>query len=284
MAATRKRIHQSVADLHEFLSTTEPTGTSRSSVADGRSQAWDLGLGFDGAMAGLVNGWSEHRDMVNGVASQVKADALKVTDAMRPTFVFDVSGGAVDVGRLMSGERECMIDFRMAPSSARERVITVIVGCAVSAKVPAETIVKRGAVLVALIDVLTATGRSVEVWAEATSKNVGPNKDTYITGVKLKDASEALDLDCLLFGIAHPAMLRRAIFADWERSETGSHLQQGPSYGIPSSKIHLADELGATITMASAPGGYFPELGDPASWIATQLERIAAQERVETRP
>jgi hypothetical protein len=120
--------------------------------------------------------------------------------------VFDVSGDYVDVGRYLSGEPECMVDWPLQPTSAVGRVITLCAPVTWSGAVSDETIVRRGQVITALALALSRLGHNVELWADRTNTSHSGARRTKIR-VLVKGANDVLDPAKVLFAYAHPSML-----------------------------------------------------------------------------
>lgn len=281
-------IFESVSELQDFLRTAplasqftdggRTASTSRANTdMSGKGKyamRWDGGLTLQEAADQAAVGWAEARTDADTIATQVSADVLKDTNTPRPSFELGFAGQVVDMGRFTSGHPMHMVDFAMVANDAAERVCVIVVGVCVSASIQPETMVKRGAAIVALMDVVASTGRSVEVWVEATTVT---NGTTLQAAVRVKAAHQALDLDVLMYAIAHPAMFRRNLFGTWERSKGGDKLDYG--YGR-ATKVQLGAQLGATVVLDSENNNSPREVTNPVGWVTDMLDKIAANERV----
>lgn len=163
--------------------------------------------------------WSEAIDLwqagwipgLHEMARQLETIELPTVVNARVTTRYDVAGGAVDVGRYLSGDPQCMRRVVMAPSRPIVRV--AVPGCPL-AVVSAETIMACGAATVALVDLLAQSGYGVEIVmvdADALTRAT-VDGDVMVTVVGIKAAHEPVDLGAVAFAMAHPAMFRRFLF------------------------------------------------------------------------
>lgn len=275
--STVETIFYSVPEMQEFLRETPVNEGMGGYVSTANpAEEWSGNLTLDESIAKASIGWAEMRQDADAIASGIAADVLKTTPTLRPAFQLGFAGSTVDMGRFISGHPQHMVDFTMAASDANERVCVLLVGICVSSGVRPETLVKRGAAIVALIDILAQTGRSVEVWIEATTKS----GKYHAAAVRVKAASESLDLDMLMFAIAHPASFRRNMFGVWERN--GDFTNQTGGYGR-AMEIVLAERLGATVSLTPTNGNNPPEVTAPVDWILGIVEQVESSERVHAK-
>lgn len=178
---------------------------------DGTRDAW-FGATWDQAMEMARTGWTEHVSAVlelSGKAVEM-ADQEHMTDTFAP--VWDVTGAEVDVATFLAGTPECMIDYPLTRVSKSGKVITLVVNVGVSMAVTAETVIKRGMVITAFALALARLGHSIEMWAVNHNGGTGGTDNEIL--VKVKGANDTLDPAHILFAYAHPAFLRRLMFAE----------------------------------------------------------------------
>ena len=206
-----------------------------------RRESWRGVSSFDDALRLARYGWQEQLQAALDLAeSAVKlAEQEHMLDTFNP--VWDVTGAEVDVARYLQGEPECMIDFPLTKTSKSGRVITLVVSGAVSGAVSAETIVKRGQLIVALAMALGTLGHAVEIWCDFSSQAKGLN--SYQRAL-VKSASDELDPASLMFALAHPAMLRVLCFAvkDGYPVKGGFHNAFGKNLGRGAPAGRSADQ------------------------------------------
>lgn len=169
-----------------------------------------------------VENFAEALELARGGWSEATPEALSIAESAvakveteRPMAsfdpVWDVSGSVVDVGRYLSGEPECMIDFPLREIVKAGRVITLCASVSVSGAVSAESMQRRGAAIVGLAIALSRIGYEIEILADMTATGFdcrGLRIQTLI-----KSAGEPLDVERVMFALSHPAMLRSLAFA-----------------------------------------------------------------------
>jgi hypothetical protein len=163
-----------------------------------------------------VGSYDELRHLAEHGWQDVEADAMAIVESVidgverthdLDTFtpVYDVTGGAVDVGRFLSGEPECMVDYLPVPTTDVGRVITLCASVTYSGAVDVESIKRRGHTVAALAFALTRIGLAVELWADMSAGN---SSVTHRARVLVKGANDELDVARIMFAFTHPAMLR----------------------------------------------------------------------------
>lgn len=177
---------------------------------------WTEAEDFADAIRQAREGYTAIRPEVDAITNAITTEVVE-REVPRVKRRNAIAGGAVNVGRVMTGAPKCFTQYTriMAPGVAR--VIRIAVSVSNVASIPNEMIRSRGAAIVALIDALTRKGWACEVWAVAASK-VSGGSHIVSTEVCLQSASDPLDVDGLMFNLAHPSMFRRMIFAERERN------------------------------------------------------------------
>ncbi|QWT30644.1 hypothetical protein SEA_ROSE5_129 [Mycobacterium phage Rose5] len=181
------------------------------------------------------------KDGVDALAlASVKAKGM-VQEIRTPQYVncMDTAGAYVDMGRFVTGEPECMVDYALQEDTAVQTVIPIVVNMAVVGGVRHEEIAKRGRAIVALIDAVQATGRSVELWADMSSNGCDRgsfNGSDYMArfSIPLKRADQPTDAGMLMYAFTHASFFRVLGFntrhtlpARWQRA-----LDVGGGYGV----------------------------------------------------
>lgn len=215
---------------------------------------------WEDALTLAKEGWTEIRPEVDALVEKMDA---KIAPALQPAFTsyFDVSGGMVDVGRFLDGEPECMVETKLVEIAKPGRVIHILVNGSFNAGTEANAIKERGAAIVALVDTLEKLQHSTEIDVEISCR------EGLTTIIRVKNAGESVDIDSLMFAIAHPAALRRIYFAYLEGHKQYSYLARAGSYG-KSSPLLMAEELGASVALDGKLNL------DATKWIETQLSEF----------
>lgn len=143
------------------------------------------------------------------VAQTASAD-YRALDGYRAETFFDTAGAYVDMGRYLSGEPDCMVDYQFQQVNEIRPVVTVACNVAVLASVDADAIRARGEATVAAIQAIETSGRSVEVWADMTSKCCadGYRDKSVRVSVLIKRAGDVFDIGKFMFCMTSPAMFR----------------------------------------------------------------------------
>ena len=210
---------------------------------------------LDEAIALGVTGWHDIRAEVDSLFARVEPSCGIAMGDMFETK-FDVCGDSGDIDRYLSGEPECMIDYVNVPQARMGRIVRILINGSVNCNVSADDIKKRGVTVTVLVSILNRLGVGVEVYLENCTRSAGKFHSLL---VKLHDSAELLDVDNLMFAIAHPSMLRRVSFSNMEKSKWGEakKIIQG-GYGSANA-VKLADYLQADVVvdrMEDATGNY----------------------------
>lgn len=253
---------------------------------------WNGTETYADAIALARTGWREMRPNVDRILTDVDAK-VRTMVLDRPATRFDVTGAYVDVATYLTGEPECMVEIIEEPTPVHGRVARLLVQGSASWSVDAEMIQARGAAVCALADALARSGIYLEVWVEFTIthklKGRQTKATTDATAVRIKGASDPLDIDLLMFPLGHPSMFRRLIFDVWERSMTPAQRKRyavggdtEDHYGIPTGSV-LGESIGADIQLKNAPTRSSPECNDPARWVTTVCEQFGIEVTGEGR-
>lgn len=218
------------------------------------------------------------RDGIEAVAKRaVTLGARRPLPTITFANVWDMAGANVDITRYLSGEPECMIDYRIDRQETTDTVVTVAINCAVSGGVSPEKIAARGRAVIALIDAIEASARNVELWADMTSNGCRRSMSNHMAriSVRLKEASGPTDASAIMYALTHPSFFRvlgfntRHTFPQrWQDA-----LDVGGGYG--------RTETGSVHVERDYPAGtiYVPALARnaaPESAVNEVLERLSA--------
>lgn len=167
---------------------------------------------WDAALKLAVQGWPEG---TNTVARMAASLADKVTSLVEKEQLFmDTTGMAYDIGLVNMGVPEAWINVvpYYALGSGR-RVVKIVFNAAASCGVEQEVMIRKGASVAVLIQALEQSGFRCEVvLGDGTG---GRNVDIEVYSL-IKEASQPLDIDRLVFSLAHPSTLRRVMFSVYE--------------------------------------------------------------------
>lgn len=262
---------RSYKSVQSVLEATEEgrCNTYRPSSEDSALDSWAGGASLTEAKSLMAKGW---KDLLPEVKRLTAEYEHVFESALINTFdpIADVAGQVVDMGKYLTGEPECMIDFRPVTLTKVGRVVAIHVNNTASSSIDTKMITARGAAICALVDMIERTGNVVEVIAETVITSYGNNNLSY--AVTAKASSEALDMGRLLFVLAHPAMLRRIMFAVMERESKPiiSEFGIGGGYGRPGDCKQAHKD--AILVKRTEHGD--PLNSNPAEWIKQNLTNL----------
>lgn len=217
----------SLGEFSDYITTT-PTNAAFAN-ANLSSETGDLWFtkteSFDEAMKLFREGWSvEAQDLVIKLAkAEKKAQAQSVNRRC-----YDVAGGFVSVPRYIQGKPNCMV--RMKKQQIKQRVIDVYKSIDYTGSTSADTIVEESIKAMQIVKRIESMGIRANLYITMGIKTYS---DTYkvIVNVKIKDASEKLNVSKLAFPLAHPSMLRRLQFRFIEVSPFTNSTKYNWNYG-----------------------------------------------------
>ena len=198
-------------------------------------ERWSGTRTMDEAIELVRYGWEEGRQRLRQVVGRVAIDQLV---GRRPIVEsrLDFAGDEVDIGAYLHGEPEHMVDYQVRQDTHGKQAM-MYVNASMSSRVSSERIMQRGGALYAAIEALRTEGYSLGLtMVESTEED-----DRYIRGVEYQipvvQPGEYLDIDTAAFCLAHPAFLRRGVFALKEHEPNNIRhamgFMRGRSYGWP---------------------------------------------------
>lgn len=145
--------------------------------------------------------------------------------APQNTLYNSVQGFAPNMGRLMSGHPENMLNIRriMRDSS---KVVTVVYNCSCGGIYSAEDKINSGVKALEAVCRLEKAGYRCNLYV-GTINNDGHNYHSVF--VKIKDSGKMLDITRLAYTFANPSFHRRHMFAWRERAAQYKSIQMGRS-------------------------------------------------------
>lgn len=154
------------------------------------------------------NGWSKAIEEAEKFISSLDHDFAK-----QKRRKHSLAGGHVNIGRMLSGNPVCMT---RRTKQKGNQIITLIIEADVLAQIDASMISKRTYCIAAMVILLERAGFRCEVVAHSGAvsefNKIRPKVEVSIACV-LKQATEYLDLNSIVFALGHPSFLRRFLFA-----------------------------------------------------------------------
>lgn len=145
------------------------------------------------------DGWSEGVELAQEVHEK-----LIGRHAVQRRRKHSVSGGSVNIGRLLAGNPDHMIS---RPKQPGKKIVTFFTESSFANSIKSEHIIIRAALIAAIVDILEANGFSCEI--VATANTVHRRKPSWQIVTVLKAAGETLALNDIVFALGHTSYFRR---------------------------------------------------------------------------
>lgn len=215
---------ETITELAHFIETNEPYENFLNKKTGCDSISGDYTFtqtnNFEEAKDLLLHGW-EHG--TKEIKKQV--DVKQTGISTKQKNVYDVVGYQCSVPRYLQGIPTNMINNKPVPQ--KNKVITMNKMACYSCNVDRKTIIKESVKVLQLVNRLEKQGYRVNLNVIfGTSK-----RNQVITKVRIKNASQRLNVKQIAFPLVHPSMLRRIILAVWERSKECSYYGFESGYG-----------------------------------------------------
>jgi hypothetical protein len=212
---------------------------------------WSGSASLDEACELGTRGWHEVRPEVDKLINSLD-NIISATFGNMFETKFNITGESGDIDRYLIGDPECMVDYVDVPQTRMGRVVRLLINGTVNSHVSAETIRQRGAMICSLVDIINRMGVGVEVYSEMATES---NNKYHSMLTKLHDSQQLLDIDNLMFAIAHPSMLRRISFSNMEMSKWEEAKRIiGKSYGS-ASNCKLQSHVNADVVIDNFESG-----------------------------
>lgn len=175
--------------------------------SNGKSEASDSFNGYttwDDVLTMVRDGWSE------GAAKLAAMQTTPVSFPMErklPHWTIDVGGELPDVGRYLAGDPRHM--KRRKKEKGHKPYVVLYVGMGVRASVSTKEFENFGTAFCQIIDALEHSGTRVEL-NQLTRAFIG--SEFLVTGWRVKEADQHVDMAALAFTYMHPAAHRRLQF------------------------------------------------------------------------
>jgi hypothetical protein len=238
---------------------------------------------FEAAAQLAVHGWQDGLKKVSNAKKLVKIPSNMNAPQITPRF--DEEGDEVAVDRYLAGEPDQWVSFPLAPTPQRGKICKVILSACASGSFSADQLIRRGAVACALIDALETAGVRCEVELQATFSERCPKdwanpippdfSDPASTNavlsdlITLKQAQDPLDMERLVYWLAHPSALRRFFFRALEDRPPAIFEKFSCGYGMPADLPPPADciFIGAMISADGAETQLNNAIAAAAAWL-----------------
>jgi hypothetical protein len=223
---------------------------------------------WEAAVKLTKDGWPEGEAKARAYSARLFN--LLAAQVQQPRYIYDVEGMSFDTARVIAGEPEPWIQEYHEVVPAPGRVLRVVYNFNASGAVSTDVIITRGAVAVALVQLLEHAGHSVELIAREDSASGGWQSKVNIV---IKRAGQPLNLSEVAFALAHPSMLRRFDFALYEVAPShiaSQYIHSG--YGRPEETPEGPERGDIYIGRMMYPETQWSKPEHAEAWIIEQLK------------
>lgn len=172
----------------------------------------------------------------------------------------DSDGLYFDAGLVAEGQPDCWLIPRDA-QPVEQKTIKLVYNCSVSCGATVETLIERGAGMMALAQLLKMQGRNVEIWVTRSANFGGVEHEIR---VRVKDIGADGQDDQLAFVLVSPDMLRRLCLSV-EEIERLPGAYDGGGYGMPCECLLTGD-----VTVQHRYG----DASSINAWVKDQLTKL----------
>ena len=174
----------------------------------------------------LLHGWDE-------VSKEFTQSLKKINTSVffKNRNCYGVAGYQCSVPRYLQGIPTNMISNKRVP--VKNKVINITKSISYSASVKTDTIKEQSLKVLRLVNKLESDGYRINlnIALVATNNSYAKNPKMVSLVVKIKDASQRMNIKQMAFPMVHPSMLRRIMFGLIERLPECEYL--GGFYGEP---------------------------------------------------
>lgn len=208
----------SIGELHNYITTKEINeafakinASLESRISGYRGTKFTMTESFEEACDLLFGGWKKGAEELSAKTEEFfKGSVVSAQSAQnKRKTIYDVAGYQVSVPRYLQGVPTSMVRTMNVP--VKDKIVTINKVMGYRGDVRAETILNESAKALAIVKRLEDMGYRVNLNVVNLSRDYGNNM--LGLKVKIKSASERLNISKLAFPMCHPSMMRRVIFA-----------------------------------------------------------------------
>lgn len=196
-----------------------------SQVIGQRAEKFTETSNFDEALKMLNTGWSEGSKQLT---SSLKIANLKMGNVEKAKMINDIVGFQVHVPNYIQGIPTSMINKRNIKQ--KQRTITLVKAITYHAQIKAKEILEDSVKFLQIVQEIERQGVRVNVF---TVFHAVQSSEEIIIRVKIKSASERLNISKMSFPLLHPSFLRRIVFRIMEINHDLKLTGWQNGYGAP---------------------------------------------------
>lgn len=159
---------------------------------------------FEEAVDLMKNGWT---DMAQKLTKKLKDIETEMVPMTKRKSVYDVAGYQCSVPRYLNGIPTSMIRTINAP--AKQKVVNLVKSIDYSGSVSVDKMLEESIKAMQIVKKLENQGYRINLDIMLGSTQ---SYDGFIIRIRIKNASERLNISKLAFPLVHPSMLRRLLF------------------------------------------------------------------------
>lgn len=245
------------------------------SISIASSTDWDNGVGFEGAKRLFYEGWPEGLERADKFRAAL--DDIVGAQHIAERLEHSTEGPCVDPGAYAEGLPECMVHFVPEARAGAGKVLDVLVNIAASVSVKSDSIMRRGAAVLCLVDALEMHGYNLAITSYWPACGYRKSAAWSMT---IKRLDSPLDADLTAFLIAHPASNRRLGFRLAElfpariREQTGITRHENYGQPDPVREIEARYDISCPPLRYSDSDSTFESDAAAAAWINGYIEKF----------
>jgi hypothetical protein len=152
----------------------------------------------------LKNGWS---DMSKKLEQKLKIAAKEIAPKKVNRMAYDVAGFQASVPRYLQGIPTNMVNKKSV--TQKQKVITIVKNIGYNCNITTEEIIEQSIKAFMIVKAIEEKGIRVNLEICWSSEK---NGERFLYKVRLKNASERLNISKMAFPMVNPSMLRRVMF------------------------------------------------------------------------
>lgn len=242
-----------------------------------------------------VEGWPAGLKQARVLADPLVDKVSSLMERIDPYYTDDPTG-ALDVARYLDCEPECWVGFqpRKVDGPGRKH-LTVLFNQAASGGIKSDALIRKGALVSALVELLELAGFRVRVllgmgigctccrsreYGELEPDAVGHLQEVV---VPVKEHDQPLDMDRLVFALAHPGSFRVLGFSSYEHLPEEWRRRFGVHDSTYGRVTRVTDQADIVIRGAFGYGSEKEWTDEPAGrkWVLDQLKAQGVEVREE---
>lgn len=230
---------------------------------DKAADSW-AGGSFETGVNLATNGWPEGMAKLQGAM-----DVLR-TQGKGKSRAYDVAGDYPIVARALAGVPDSMTR-RVINNASRKPVIDLYISPVMTSQGKADNFILIGSAIVDFIDSLESSGYSVNLLTSVVSQRNGHMAGSVFP---LKTGGEALDIEKIIYFIAHPTLLRRLAFRDFQSKLQESELGNGMGRDIShDDHLSIAEKDSIMFVVSTSIVNSINSPIDARAWVHSEVTR-----------